>query len=152
MIYLVDTNVILRLVDAGHIHHAPARAAVEELQKDHQLRATGQNFIEFWNVATRPADKNGLGWQPAKADQVLGTVEQLFPLLPDSPAIYPQWRQLVVEFGVSGVKAHDARLAAAMKVNDVTHILTFNKKDFIRYGKAGIVPVDPVGLYAESEE
>ncbi len=53
MIYLVDTNVILRLLDAGHPHHAPARAAVEELRQDHQLRATGQNFIEYWNVATR---------------------------------------------------------------------------------------------------
>ena len=146
MIYLVDTNVILRLLDAGHPHHAPARAAVEEIQKDHQLRATGQNFIEYWNVATRPADSNGLGWKPAKADRVLKTVEQLFPLLPDSPAIYPQWRRLVVEFGVSGVKTHDTRLVAAMKVNNVTHILTFNKNDFIRYGKAGIVAVDPVDL------
>ena len=152
MIYLVDSNVLLRLVDAGHPHHAPARAAVEELQEDHQLRVTGQNFIEFWNVATRPADKNGLGWVTAKADHVLGILEQLFPLLPDSPAIYAQWRQLVVELGVSGVKAHDARLVAAMKVNNVTHVLTFNHDDFIRYAKTGIVAVDPVSLYVKTQE
>ncbi len=152
MIYLVDTNVILRLLDAAHSHHPPARAAVEGLHKAHQLRVTGQNFIELWNVATRPAENNGLGWTPAKADRVLSTVEQLFPLLPDSPAIYPRWRQLVVEFGVSGVQVHDARLVAAMQIHEVTHILTFNKDDFTRYASAGIVAVDPFSLDGESED
>ncbi len=149
MIYLVDTNVILRLVDAEHSHHAPARATVEELQADHRLCATGQNFIEFWNVATRPADKNGLGWVPARADRVMATAEDIFSLLPDSPAIYPQWRQLIVEFGVSGVQVHDARLVAAMRVHNVAHILTFNKADFIRYASIGIVVVDPFSLYQQ---
>ena len=80
---------------------------------------------------------------------MLATVEQLFPLLPESPAVYAQWRRLVVEFGVSGVKAHDARLVAAMKVNNVTHILSFNADDFIRYERAGIVAVDPASLYEQ---
>ncbi len=39
-----------------------------------------------------------------------------------------------------------------MKVADVNHILTFNKKDFIRYGTAGIVAVDPIELHAETRE
>ena len=70
----------------------------------HRLRATPQNCVEFWNVATRPADKNGLGLAPAEADRLLCLVERLFPVLPAVPAVYPQWRQLVVAFGVSGVR------------------------------------------------
>lgn len=34
----------------------------------------------------------------------------------------PEWRRLVVNYGVSGVQVHDARLVATMLVHDVTHI------------------------------
>ena len=80
-------------------------------------------------MATRPADKNGFGLGPAAADRLLRLVERLFPMLPDVPTVYPQWRQLVVAFGVSGVQVHDARLVAAMTVHGVTHILTLNVTD-----------------------
>jgi predicted nucleic acid-binding protein len=108
------------------------------------LRATPQNFVEFWNVATRPTERNGFGLAPANADRLLRLVERLFPLLPDSPAVYPEWRRLVVACGVSGVQAHDARIVAAMIVHGVTHILTLNTTDFVRYVTIGIVAVDPV--------
>ena len=69
--------------------------------------------------------------------------ERLFSLLPDAPAIYPEWRRLVVDYSVSGVQVYDARLTAAMIVHHVTHILTFNTSDFARYAPEGIVAVDP---------
>jgi predicted nucleic acid-binding protein len=77
------------------------------------------------------------------ADRLLHLIERLFPLLPDTPTLYPEWRRLVVMFGVSGVQVYDTRLVAAMKVHGVTHVLTFNTTDFIRYASAGIVAVDP---------
>ena len=52
-------------------------------------------------------------------------------------------RQFSEMSSVSGVQVHDARLVAAMKSNDVTHILTFNIADFVRYASEGIVAVDP---------
>ena len=147
MIYLVDTNILLRFGDRTHPLHSRVRAAVRILRAEgHRLRATPQNCVEFWNVATRPTDKNGLGLEPADADRLLRFVERLFPMLQDVPAVYPQWRQLVVAFGVSGVQVHDARLAAAMRVYNVTHILTFNVIDFVRYAALGIVAVDPLTL------
>ena len=145
MVYLADTNILLRFADRDHPMYPIIRAAVRKLRTSgHHLRATPQNFVEFWNVATRPADKNGLGLEPAEADRLLRLVERLFPVLPDVPAVYPQWRQLVVAFGVSGVQVHDARLVAAMRVHNVTHILTFNVIDFVRYASLGIVAVDPL--------
>src|SRR5215510_684636 len=145
--YLVDTNVLLRFADRTHPLHPRVRAAVHTLRAEgHRLRATPQNCIEFWNVATRPADRNGLGLEPADADRLLRLVERLFPVLPDVPAVYPQWRQLVVAFDVSGVQVHDARLVAAMRVHSVTHILTSNVADFVRYAALGIVAVDPLTL------
>jgi predicted nucleic acid-binding protein len=144
VVYLVDTNVLLRLVDRTHPLHPIIRTAMRKLRDDgHTLQVTPQNCAEFWNVATRPSANNGFGWTPADADRLLRLIERLFPLLPDMPTIYPQWRRLIVAFGVSGVQVHDARLVAAMKANSVTHILTFNTTDFIRYASEGIVAVDP---------
>jgi len=49
----------------------------------------------------------------------------------------------VVDFEVSGVKVHDARIVAAMLVHKISHILTFNTKDFSRYSGICITAVDP---------
>ena len=40
-----------------------------------------------------------------------------------------------------GVQVHDARLAAAMYVHGVAHILTLNVADFSRF--SGLTPVHP---------
>lgn len=115
MIYLVDTNILLRFLHRTDSRHPIVRAAVRKLRTNgHQLQATPKNFIEFWNVATRPINKNGFGLTPLQTDAILRLAERLFPLLPDSAAIYPEWRRLVVDFGVSGVQVHDACLVAAM--------------------------------------
>ena len=62
-----------------------------------------------------------------------GEVEAGFRLLPDSPSVHKEWRRLLVDYRVSGVQVHDARLVAAMRVHGVKRILTFNKKDFARF-------------------
>ena len=77
------------------------------------------------------------------ADRLLQSIERLFPVLPDSPKVYEEWRRLVVTFDVSGVQVHDARLVAFMKVNTISHILTLNVADFKRYISEGIVAVAP---------
>ena len=73
-------------------------------------------------------------------------LEEAFSLLPDSADVYREWRQLALEYEVSGVQVHDARLVASMIVHNVTHILTFNVTDFERYADEGIVAVDPAAV------
>ena len=144
MIYLVDTNILLRILHRTDPRHAIVRGAARTLRINrHELHATSQNFTEFWNASTRPMHSNGFGLTPQETARLLRIAERLFPLLPDSPAIYPEWRRLVVEYSVSGVQVYDARLAAAMRVHNVSHILTFNISDFARYAPEGIVAVDP---------
>jgi predicted nucleic acid-binding protein len=142
--YLVDTNVLLRFADRTHPLHTNIRSHVRQRRQiGDQPCATAQNYIEFWNVLTRPATRNGFGLTPADADLLLQLVERLFPLLPDSPGVYPEWRRLVCQYGVSGVQVHDAKLAAAMIANQITTIMTLNVDDFRRYAPEGIVIVDP---------
>ena len=142
MAYLVDTNVLLRLAVPADLRHLSARRAVEILEED-GLYAGSQNFAEFWNVATRPVENNGLGLTTLVAERVLSQLEQAFSRLPEPAEVYGRWRELVVRFGVSGVKVHDARLVALMLANDITRILTFNTADFRRYEVLGIRAVDP---------
>lgn len=97
MDYLVDTNILLRFVDRANSQHAIVREAVRKLRvSGESLRATSQNFTEFWDVATRPATRNGFGLTTQDTAHRLGILERLFPLLPDSAAVYPAWRGLVV--------------------------------------------------------
>ena len=120
--------------------HAVALAAVKKLFTDgHDLCLIPQNLIEFWNVATRPADKNGLGWTTEQADKDVQGLESAFTILPDCPDIYPEWRRLVLAHSVLGKQVHDARIAAAMKVNQITNLLTFNGDDFKRFPNVVII-------------
>jgi len=47
--------------------------------------------------------------------------------------VYSEWKRLVMTYKVIGVQVHDARLVAAMKVNGVKRLLTFDAQDFLRY-------------------
>ena len=92
-------------------------------------------------VATRPLSQNGLGLSITDATSELMRLKSMFPLLPDTPAIYQAWENLVIRYQVSGKPAHDARLVAAMQVHGLTTILTFDKTGFSRY--AGIEVMHP---------
>jgi predicted nucleic acid-binding protein len=94
---------------------------------------TLQNISEFWNVATRPAPNNGLGFSIALVLGEIEKIERFLTLLPDSTAVYGEWKRLVVQHGVLGSKVHDAKLVATMNVHGVRRILTFNTGDFTRY-------------------
>ncbi|MDE0018604.1 MAG: type II toxin-antitoxin system VapC family toxin [Candidatus Poribacteria bacterium] len=144
MIYLADTNVLLRFSRHDDPRYQIVQDIVHKLEAEaHQLRTTSQNFAEFWNVATRPANQNGFGHTIFETEQLLLGLEKFFRLLPDSPDVYPEWKRLVVKYDVSGVQVHDARLVAAMIAHNVKHILTFNVTDFQRYTDEGIEVVNP---------
>jgi len=140
MIFLVDTNVLVRLIQQSHAMHADARRAATTLTRQgNQLSIIAQNLIEFWAVATRPTGNNGLALSIADTAAHIKTFQQTFTLLPDTPGIFIEWQRLVEAYSVSGRQVHDARLVAAMLVHEVTHILTFNTDDFKRYHEITVV-------------
>ena len=93
---------------------------------------------------TRPRERNGLGLSLGETDRRLHLIEEQFQFLPETESTYAQWRRIVKECGVSGVQVHDARLAAAMNVNNVSRVLTLNPNDFDRF--TGISPIHPNDL------
>src|SRR5437870_13154271 len=104
-----------------------------------ELCFTAHNLIDCWNVCTRAARQNGFGLSVSEADRLARAIEGTMTLLQDNEKIYPEWRRLVMRNSVRGAQVHDARLAAAMRVHDISHILTFNQPPFARYTSIKVV-------------
>ena len=116
---LVDTNILLRITRRSDPQHKLVDTALAHLAgQGTTLHYTHQNIAEFWNAMTRPVERNGLG--------------------------YREWRRIVLKHSVSGVQVYDARLAAAMYVHGVSHILTLNVADFGRFDDVTALHPDSV--------
>jgi predicted nucleic acid-binding protein len=141
---LVDTNILTRLAEPGHPMHQPALDAVKLLvHQGYKLHVVPQNLYEFWVVCTRPTSVNGLGKTAAEAVAELANIKSLFLWTDDTPAVYGVWERLVASIPVLGKNAHDARLVAAMTVHGLSHLLSFNAKDFRNYpGVTSVTPAD----------
>jgi predicted nucleic acid-binding protein len=140
--FLVDTNILLRLLEPKGADYAMVRGAVDGLwARGERLYFASQNLIEFWSVCTRPVAKNGFGLTIAETDERAKLIESRFGFLPDNERVHSEWRRLVVAHAVAGVQVHDAHLVAAMLVHGVAGLLTLNDRDFSRY--TGIAALHP---------
>jgi predicted nucleic acid-binding protein len=132
--FLLDSNILLRLVEPAHpMHTAALDACTALLGAGEAVHVIPQNISEFWNVCTRPVAQNGLGFSSEQTNMEVSRLESLFELLLDQPGLYREWRRLVVQHAVKGVKVHDARIVAAMNIHGISHLVTFDEDDFRRY-------------------
>ncbi|MDJ0675565.1 MAG: PIN domain-containing protein [Calothrix sp. MO_167.B42] len=142
MSYLVDTNILLRTIQETHpMHESSVQAVKSLLVQEETLCIIPQNLIEFWVVATRPVEVNGLGLSVADALQELEQMKNFFVLLPDTASIFTAWETLIRKYKIIGKPSHDARLVAAMIAHNLTYLLTFNINDFKRFSE--INAIDP---------
>jgi predicted nucleic acid-binding protein len=134
---LLDTNLLTRLANpAQQEMHKLAEAVVETIFiSGHTPCLLPQSIYEFWVVATRPQDDNGLGMSPHEAREEIDSMMSLLPLLQDERAIFFRWLDLVTSHEVSGKPAHDARLVAAMLRHGLSCLVTFHGADFVRYSE-----------------
>jgi predicted nucleic acid-binding protein len=142
MSYLLDTSVLLRAFDRDASEHAEILLAIRHLlDRDEQLVVSVQNIAEFWNVSTRPKDKNGFALAVPTVARRIRVIERFATISAESTTSYHEWKRLLTAYQVRGVKVHDARLVSVMIVAAISHVLTLNVRDFQRY--AEITPVSP---------
>lgn len=142
---LVDTNILLRMTRRSDPQHEVVDSALAKLANQRTLlHYTHQNIAELWNAMTRPINRNGFGLAVADAEREVRAIEAGMFLLPDNEAVYREWRRIVIQHGVLGVQVHDARLAAAMYVHQVSCILTLNVSDFTRF--SGLTAAHPSSI------
>lgn len=146
---LLDTNLLTRMTRSHDPQSRVARAAIQTLLgRGEQLIIVPQNLYEFWAVATRPpgappGGSNGLGMTAAQAAHWLRFFQRRFVLLPDQEDLCELWQALVETQGITGFRAHDARLVAAMQSYGVAQVLTFNGAHFRGLPIAVIDPAMP---------
>jgi predicted nucleic acid-binding protein len=129
MAYLLDTSILCRLANKSDIHHVATIAAVEALHRQNeQVYLAPQNLIEFWNVASRPAEVNGLGLPLERVSELIREYETRFRLAQEPAHVYSTLMSLLRQVEVVGKQIHDARIVAVCHVNSITHLLTFNTR------------------------
>jgi 2-amino-4-hydroxy-6-hydroxymethyldihydropteridine diphosphokinase len=129
--FLIDANVLLRIFRQDDPQYQLIAEALDELDdRGAESCFSLQNIAEFWNVCTRPKERNGYGLSIADTNECVEYIEHTMTYLPDSQQVYSIWRDLVITRNVRGVQVHDARLAAIMRAYGVTRILTLNESDF----------------------
>ncbi|NET46279.1 type II toxin-antitoxin system VapC family toxin [Okeania sp. SIO2B3] len=138
--YLLDTNILLRASDPTSSNYQLAVDSVFLLlNQNHECLLTAQVLIEFWVVATRPIEVNGLGWTPERTRQQINILISQFALLSENGAIFTYWLELVITHNIRGKRTHDIRLLAVMKSHGINCLLTFNPEDFITIPEIKIV-------------
>lgn len=150
MSWAVDTNVLLRTTDVGDPAQSAAESAIEHLRlSGESLSIFPQNLIEFWAVATRSRADNGPGLSPSQAESQVGALKAMFVVVADNHKIFSEWERIVAFYQVIGKQAHDARIVAAMSAHGLTHLLTFNDRDFKRFSE--ITVINPRRLLNETQ-
>jgi hypothetical protein len=81
----------------------------------HEMLLVPQVLYEYWVVATRPTDVNGLGLEPSHVRQLISDWLEIFTLLRDERGVFRFWQELVTRQNIRGKTGHDARLIAAMQ-------------------------------------
>jgi predicted nucleic acid-binding protein len=126
--WLLDTNLLLRSVDEQAAHHAPALSALEV--RGEIMHVANQSLFEFWAVASRPVERNGLGLTLTNVSHLLDEFLADYINHPDPADIVSEWRRLVFRYRIIGIKAHDMRLAAYARLHGIPRLMTFNTDDF----------------------
>jgi predicted nucleic acid-binding protein len=148
MPYLLDTGILLRIVDRRDPQHALVSRSVRSLiTHGESLFIATQNVAEFCNVATRPIANNGLGLAPQNALTLFEReIESACSILFEPASVFGGFKRLIAKYSVTGKQVHDARLVAMMLAWQIENVLTLNDRDFRRYAPEGIQIVTPDSL------
>ena len=130
----IDTNVLVAVRFATAPHHAAARASVDRAAGSVEpLRISRQVLREYLATVTRPQ----IWSSPLSMAEALEDIRRLISsleILEDGPQVTEVLTALCREAQVAGRQVHDANIAATMLAHSERRLLTFNARDFRRYG------------------
>lgn len=142
MIFAIDTNVVVALLNCDSPHHSKAVATINRAARDRdKILLLPMAVHESWVVLTRPKVANGLGWPQTVALVQLNAAMNTMSFVPDDPQLTKRWLDAVSAAGIISRRAHDWRLAVAAKMAGAEAILTFNTADFA--GFDGLKVIEP---------
>lgn len=131
----IDTNILIQLhVDAAP-RHIEVFAAIDRLIEDErQLWISRQVLREYASVLTRPQPYA----PPLSAREVsrqLRFLEARYLVADEDAVTTAALRELLDTIPMGGKQIHDANIVATMLTNGITHLLTLNTVDFVRFSE-----------------
>lgn len=131
---LLDTNILLR---SKHIQSSQYEEVtsklVDLLYQGNILAVATQSIYEFYTVATRPINVNGLGLNKEVCLQEIQDIITTYELLLENEHLFNYWKNLTQSYEIQGKASHDARLVAIMQAYQIKRIYTLNGKDFRKF-------------------
>lgn len=93
MLVLVDSNVLIRAANVDDPDYSIAVESVAQLERQgHRPALVPQCCYEYYVVATRPAERNGLGLEPSAAIQDIADYLEVFRILRDERSVFETYR------------------------------------------------------------
>jgi predicted nucleic acid-binding protein len=131
---MLDTNVLLAATDKGRAEHRDALTILNEWAAgDTTLCTSGQILREYLAVATRPAEQNGLGLEPADAVSNMRAIRERAAFLAEDATVADRLQGLLTDVECIGKQVHDANVIATMLAHGVGMVVTMNVEDFARF-------------------
>ena len=122
---LVDTNVLLRLVNVSDQQHFTAAHFIDEVKRRGDVPTVGPQVIqEIWAVTTKSRAANGLGLSSDDALALTNEIAARFDLLHDRRTVIAEFPQLMSQHQVRGTNSYDGRRVAAMRPHGIPNLLT----------------------------
>jgi predicted nucleic acid-binding protein len=131
---MLDTNVLIAATDEGRAEHRDALLVVNDwASRPTELCTSGQILREYLTVATRPAEKNGLGLNRSDALGNVHAIRGRTTLLAEDAKVADRLLSLLADVDCRGKQVHDANVVATMLVYGVRAVVTTNMEDFARF-------------------
>jgi len=131
---MLDTNVFLAATDEGRAEHRDALTVLNDWAAGHtSLCTSGQVLREYLAVATRPAERNGLGLHLPDALANVRAIRERTTLLGEDSRVADRLCGLLADVECRGKQVHDANLVATMLVHGIAAVVTMNLEDFIPF-------------------
>ena len=133
-VLFLDTNVLLTATEVGRESHGSARSLVETSERSGiHLAVSGQIFREYLVVATRAADRNGLGLAVRDALNNVREFTKVTIFYDESRSVHQALLGLLATNDVTGKRIHDANVAATMIAHGLRFLATENVGDFASF-------------------
>jgi len=133
---MLDTNVLLAATDEARPEHDQALEVVNSWPgHGTTLYTSGQIMREYLAVATRPAERNGLGLNQADALANVRALRGRTTLLVEDGKVADRLLALLDDIECGGKQVHDANVVATMLVHGIEAVVTINLDDFTRFAR-----------------
>ena len=130
----LDTNVLVASRLEAAPNHSRARHRMKAaLEGKEPLRISRQVLREYLATVTRPQPWSNPVSMVVALDHV-ATLETHLEILEDGPDVTEMLAELCRTVLVAGKQVHDANIVATMLARGERQLMTFNAKDFRRYG------------------